>query len=50
MIGEQIRAGKLPKLGGIGWYPRQWVHIDVRPRPADGHIAKWVGAGFASEQ
>jgi uncharacterized protein YcbK (DUF882 family) len=58
--GESVRAlyeltqqllgeDKLPHLGGLGVYPR-WVHIDVRPRKADGRIAKWSGYGLGSEQ
>lgn len=31
---------KLPHLGGIARYPG-WVHVDVRPRPANGHLARW---------
>jgi len=41
-----IRSGAM-QAGGLGLY-RGWVHIDVRPRPADGHLAQWTGAG-ASE-
>lgn len=39
-------AGQLPDLGGVGLYQR-WVHVDVRPRPADGHLARWSGPGVA---
>lgn len=41
--------GQLPLVGGLGLYPR-WVHVDVRPKPADGHVAQWHGAGVGSEQ
>lgn len=41
-------AGELPELGGIAGYPG-WVHFDVRPKPADGHLARWTGKGFGSE-
>lgn len=44
-----LRAGRLPLLGGFGYYPGKWLHLDVRPRPADGHIARWVGVGVGSE-
>ncbi len=40
----------LPLVGGIGWYPRRWVHLDVRPRPADAHVARWEGEGIGAEQ
>lgn len=42
------RAGKLPRLGGLGKYPH-FVHVDVRPRPRDepDHLAQWT-AGRAS--
>lgn len=39
------RAGKLPALGGVGLY-RGWVHVDVRTKPADGHLARWNGDGL----
>ena len=40
VICELHAAGKLPALGGLGAYPG-WVHVDVRPRKADGSIARW---------
>lgn len=36
-------AGSI-QIGGLGLY-RGWVHIDVRERLADGHLARWTGAG-----
>jgi uncharacterized protein YcbK (DUF882 family) len=36
------KAGKLPHLGGLGEYPA-FVHLDVRPRPEDNHLAQWRG-------
>lgn len=36
------RASKLPHLGGLGRYPN-FCHVDVRPRPEDGHLARWSG-------
>jgi uncharacterized protein YcbK (DUF882 family) len=44
-----LRAGELPELGGLGTYPG-WVHIDCRPKPASGHVARWSGSGVGSEQ
>jgi uncharacterized protein YcbK (DUF882 family) len=39
---------KLPLVGGLGVY-KGWVHVDIRPKPPDGHIARWVGTGIGSE-
>jgi uncharacterized protein YcbK (DUF882 family) len=36
------------EIGGLGLYP-SWVHVDVRPRPSDGHLARWTGSGVGSE-
>ena len=38
LIIQQWRAGKLPKLGGVGLYPG-FVHVDTRPWI--GHLAQW---------
>lgn len=35
-------AGRLPMLGGLGLY-LSFVHVDVRPRPEDDHLAQWTG-------
>lgn len=48
VVDAMVTAGELPGLGGRGRYPG-WVHVDVRPVPEDGHIARWDGAGFGSE-
>lgn len=48
IVDGMIGRGQLPQLGGFGRYPL-WVHVDVRPRPVDGHIARWDGQGFGSE-
>jgi uncharacterized protein YcbK (DUF882 family) len=50
MICEMLAAGELPELGGLGWYPGKWVHLDIRPRPPSGHVASWQGTGIGSEQ
>lgn len=44
-----LEAQRLPLVGGLGLYPGKWLHIDVRPRPSDGHIARWFGTGIGSE-
>ncbi len=46
LIGELYQAGKLPHLGGLGWYP-SFVHIDVRPR-VGGHLAQWGGSRLSN--
>lgn len=37
---ELWKAGKLPKLGGLGDYPGRFVHVDVRPVKT---LVRWVG-------
>lgn len=49
VINALMSTQSLPVVGGIGWYPGKWVHIDVRPKPADGHIARWEGQGIGAE-
>ncbi len=41
-------AGKI-EIGGLGAYPG-WTHLDVRERPASGHLAQWTGAKVGDEQ
>jgi uncharacterized protein YcbK (DUF882 family) len=48
LIERLIEQGRVGDIGGIGPYPL-WVHVDTRDKPADGHIARWTGAGFGSE-
>ena len=43
LVLELHARGELLHLGGLGLYPG-WVHLDVRPLPADGRIAQWTGA------
>jgi hypothetical protein len=49
VIEGMLSAGELPELGGIGWYPGQWLHLDVRQRVPAGHIDRWLGTGQGSE-
>ncbi len=44
MIGN---AG-LPLVGGLGYYPGKWIHVDIRDK-VNGHVTRWVGAGIGSE-
>ena len=39
----------LPLLGGLGNYPGRWCHVDIRAKPADGHLARWIGETVGSE-
>ena len=59
MVIRLLGEGKLPAVGGVGVYPwvkkgdaltPGWVHVDIRPRPSNGHIARWEGAKFGDEQ
>lgn len=61
VVNELLAEGKLPAVGGVGVYPLTrdrrtkllfpgWVHVDTRARAADGHIARWQGEDFGSEQ
>lgn len=36
------------EIGGLGLY-LGWVHVDVRPRPANGHLAHWTGTKIGDE-
>jgi uncharacterized protein YcbK (DUF882 family) len=48
LIEQMILVDELPDLGGYGKY-RAWVHVDCRPRRANGAITRWHGRGFGSE-
>lgn len=43
MINEMLKRGDLPLVGGLGEYDG-FVHVDIRTRPADGHVARWTGS------
>ncbi len=45
-----MSESKLPLVGGLGYYPNRWLHIDVRAKPPNGHVARWDGTGVGSEQ
>lgn len=47
LIVDLYAAGKIPKLGGVGWYP-SFVHVDVRPKDASGHVAQWGGSRLSN--
>lgn len=44
-----LTAKAIPLIGGWAYYPGQWVHLDVRAKPSNGHVATWSGVGVASE-
>lgn len=48
-VEEMIMRNELPELGGFGIYPG-WVHVDIRQRPTNQHIARWTGGGIGSEE
>jgi uncharacterized protein YcbK (DUF882 family) len=48
LIDTMIKGGELPALGGYGVYAN-WLHVDCRDKPADGHIAQWTGNKVGSE-
>ena len=50
VIEDMIHESKMGALGGMGWYPGRWVHLDTGPRHSDGGIRRWDGKGVGSEQ
>lgn len=49
IVEAMLRDGELPELGGVGWYPGRWMHLDVRSRGETGHVAYWTGNAVGSE-
>lgn len=44
VVRQELADGNLPELGGLAMYPVSgWIHVDVRPKPDDGHVATWIG-------
>jgi uncharacterized protein YcbK (DUF882 family) len=43
-LGDLVRrlATTCPEIGGVGQYPT-FVHVDIRPRGADGRVVTWEG-------
>lgn len=39
-----LRKGALPLVGGIGYYPAKWIHIDVRAKKSNGGLAWFAEA------
>lgn len=48
LIVQLYHRGDLPRLGGLGLYPT-FIHVDVRHRPEDGHLAQWTGGRATNE-
>lgn len=42
-------SGSIQDLGGVGYYPSQWIHIDTRDKP-DGKLVRWDGNGGGDGQ
>jgi hypothetical protein len=49
VVDALMAVQSLPLVGGVGWYAGKWIHVDVRAKPPDGHIARWEGAGIGAE-
>lgn len=47
VILEMAAKGEI-EAGGLGLY-ESWVHVDVRERPSDGHLARWIGKNIGDE-
>lgn len=48
LIESMVGDHRLSEIGGLGYYPGLWVHLDVREK-VDGRVCRWVGAGVAAE-
>jgi uncharacterized protein YcbK (DUF882 family) len=48
LINDMRLAGTLPKLSGLGVYPR-WIHVDVGRTTVAGKLRRWTGLGIGSE-
>lgn len=49
MLVAQARTPRYAKLGGHGVYSH-WIHVDTRPRRADGEVVRWFGDGIGAEK
>lgn len=49
LVARMLKNGELPQIGGFGIYPT-WIHVDCRPRKANGGVALWYGKGLGSER
>jgi uncharacterized protein YcbK (DUF882 family) len=47
---EHHLSRELEAVGGVGMYLRSgWIHVDIRARGLNGHVARWLGDDFGSE-
>lgn len=46
LVVDLYLGGKIPQLGGVGWYP-SFVHVDIRPK-LGGHVAQWGGTRLSN--
>ncbi len=44
MIVQLYADGRIPMLGGLGFYPGQWVHVDTREK-VNNKLVRWDGNG-----
>lgn len=49
LLVAQARTPRYAALGGHGVYSH-WVHVDTRPRRADGEVVRWFGDGVGAEK
>lgn len=47
LIKQMYADGKIQDLGGLGYYPSSWCHVDIRPK-VNGAITQWNGNGFGN--
>ena len=48
---EHALSRELQAVGGVGLYlDSGWIHVDIRSRGTLGHVARWMGKDFGSEQ
>jgi hypothetical protein len=51
LLVEHSLARELSAVGGVGLYLQSgWVHLDIRCRGLQDHVARWHGNDFGSEQ
>jgi uncharacterized protein YcbK (DUF882 family) len=51
LLVEHALGRELEAVGGVGLYLESgWLHLDIRPRGLTGHVARWRGNDFGSEQ
>ena len=46
---QMYADGKIPELGGLGYYRGLWIHVDTRPKE-DGQLVRWDGSGTGQDK